>query len=405
MKWISRILIIVLMFVLISCLHVGISFAEEIPITTDPDDQYMPSIDGDRIVYTDLRNGTSDVYLYDLSTQTETRITDDPAHQGGPIISGDLIAYIDYRHGNSEIYLFDLSTMTEARITTYPSSKQGLDIHGRWIVWLDWRTSMECPPEPSFDILPITPTVFFYDLETSTEAQLHWATSYGGWAGPGGPSVYGDYAVWQNDEMVIEYVDCSGYPLVFDDPMPYIYISDLAGSNHMQIGSRTAFHPDIWEYRVIYSGMGDGNVYLYDLVTDEETPIISAGAYYPSIQGIGVVYLRSVYNMGEYEYYLYLYNILSGEEKQIVEDPVLNYPPAISGNKIVYTADRFGNWDIFLYELPGFHPLKGRSNEPLKLHCGATGEPRGSMAGAATVLISVFLIYLAFRRRYLFPES
>ena len=77
-----------------------------------------PKIYGDRIVWTDFRNGNADIYMWDLSTSLETRITDNAEAQGGPDIYGDRIVWTDYRNGFKDIYMKNLSTGVETRITT-----------------------------------------------------------------------------------------------------------------------------------------------------------------------------------------------------------------------------------------------------------------------------------------------
>ena len=70
--------------------------------------QYGPDIYGDRIVWTDYRNGLTDIYMKDLSTGVETRITTNTADQKNPVIYGDRIVWEDYRNGLPDIYMKDL---------------------------------------------------------------------------------------------------------------------------------------------------------------------------------------------------------------------------------------------------------------------------------------------------------
>ncbi len=68
------------------------------------------AIYGDRIVWEDLRNGTGDIRMYDLSTGEEKLITEDSFWQEAPDIYEDRIVWTDYRNGNKDIYVFDLSS-------------------------------------------------------------------------------------------------------------------------------------------------------------------------------------------------------------------------------------------------------------------------------------------------------
>ena len=148
-------------------------------ITTDPAAQNNPAIHGDRIVWYDYRNGNGDIYMYDLSTNTETPITTDPASQYAPVIHGDRIVWFDYRNGNGDIYMYDLSTGTETQITTDPASQNYPAIHGDCIVWQDYRNG-------NWDI-------YMNDTSTGIETQITTNLSDQSY-----PAIYGDCIVWQD---------------------------------------------------------------------------------------------------------------------------------------------------------------------------------------------------------------
>jgi len=60
------------------------------------------------IVYTDNRNGNSEIYMNELSTGTESRVTNNSATQSKPAIStgaANFIVYMDNRNGNWDIYI------------------------------------------------------------------------------------------------------------------------------------------------------------------------------------------------------------------------------------------------------------------------------------------------------------
>ena len=104
----------------------------EIQITTNTANQINPKVYGDTIVYQDDRNGNWDIYTYNINTKAETQITNDPTNQITPAIDGNYIVWQDARNGywiydyagrpetykGWDIYMYDLSTQTERRITT-----------------------------------------------------------------------------------------------------------------------------------------------------------------------------------------------------------------------------------------------------------------------------------------------
>lgn len=109
-----------------------------LPIPVELQHQYAPAISGDRIVWEDWRNGKFDIYLYDLATNTERQITTDRSDPMHPAISGDFIVWEDWRNGAPDIYLYDLVTNTEHRITANLGNDSFPAVSGKKIVWVRW---------------------------------------------------------------------------------------------------------------------------------------------------------------------------------------------------------------------------------------------------------------------------
>ena len=74
-------------------------------ITSDSDEQYKVAISGEKIVWTDYRNGNADIYMYDLSTNTEYQITSNSSYQVNSSIYGNKIVWQDGRNGSNDIYI------------------------------------------------------------------------------------------------------------------------------------------------------------------------------------------------------------------------------------------------------------------------------------------------------------
>ena len=125
--------------------------SKEISITTYESDRYEPaSIYGNKIVWADRRSADLDnsymhnpgIYMYDISTSTETQITSGFVSDElylRPSISEKRVVWQDGRNGNSDIYVYDLSTSTETRITTDESKQEIPSIYGNTVVWQDNR--------------------------------------------------------------------------------------------------------------------------------------------------------------------------------------------------------------------------------------------------------------------------
>ena len=118
-KLLATMILLSFIIVLIPLLNASDSdyIGEEIQITSGHEVQIFPDIHGDRIVYSDTRNGNYDIYVQDLKTGIETQITSDPANQSSPGIWEDRIVYSDYADGDWEIYLYNITSGARTKIT------------------------------------------------------------------------------------------------------------------------------------------------------------------------------------------------------------------------------------------------------------------------------------------------
>ncbi len=103
---------------------------------------FGPDISGDLVVWADDRydptNHKLDVLMYNISTNTLTRITDDAADQGsgGPHVDGMRIVWCDTRGDPAgDIYMYDLSSETESIVSSAAGSEGQPDISGDDVVW------------------------------------------------------------------------------------------------------------------------------------------------------------------------------------------------------------------------------------------------------------------------------
>ncbi|MDV2480773.1 hypothetical protein F8E02_01875 [Methanoculleus sp. Wushi-C6] len=96
-------------------------------------------MNGGRVVWEDNRSGNRDIYLYDLVTGEERQITNGTGHEINPAIAGDWIVWQDSRDGNWEIYLYDLATGEETRITENESVQMIPAVTASMVVWNDFR--------------------------------------------------------------------------------------------------------------------------------------------------------------------------------------------------------------------------------------------------------------------------
>ena len=110
---------------------------------------------GDKVVWSQRKTGWGGdrIVLYDLTTGTQKRI--DPREglvgdQWMPRVQGDKIVWVDHRNDltgsrfdqrNSDIYLHDLGTGITQPVTTHPALQEWPDVYGDWVVWHDLRAN------------------------------------------------------------------------------------------------------------------------------------------------------------------------------------------------------------------------------------------------------------------------
>jgi beta propeller repeat protein len=107
------------------------------------DDQAIggPSVSRGRIVWSDVRSGNYDVYLYDVASGEERQITSDPAGQFNARISGDLVVWEDSRNSTShyfpmnDVYGFDLKTGAEFPVATGDDHQGWPRVDGGRVLW------------------------------------------------------------------------------------------------------------------------------------------------------------------------------------------------------------------------------------------------------------------------------
>jgi beta propeller repeat protein len=304
-----------------------------------------PAIYGNIIVWQDYRNGnngdgkfdgTYDVYMYNLSTSKETRITIPGSAATNPAIYGDKIVWSDDRNGNfrlekSDIYMYNLSTFQETRITTNGSYSVSPVIYEDRIVWTEYNN------------------VHMYNLSTQEGSQIVASESmiYS-------PAIYGNNLVWEellisNDNGVfrdIYFYDfythkktqvtasgSAGSPEIYGDRIVYedwrdrysdIYMYNISTSSETRITtSGLAGSPDIYGNRIVWldERNGDTDVYMYNLSTQREIRITTSESNkeYPAIYSDKIVW-EDTYN-GTADIYM---RTLSGEESEL-KTPVVNF--------------------------------------------------------------------------------
>ncbi|MGB9929994.1 MAG: PKD domain-containing protein [Methanosarcina sp.] len=236
----------------------NLSIKKQVRITKNESNQYSPAIYKDKIVWVDGRNGgcldeygnsigSVDIYMFNLSSNKETRITTSGAATN-PDIYENIIVWQDHRDKQydsySNIYMFDLSTMKETQITTSELAISPA-IYGDKIVWEDARNW-------TFG------DIYMYNLSTSTESQIsNSSRAYN-------PAIYGDRIVYEDNRY-----DASGntdlfmYDLFTNKEILLTAWDEFQGGPDDEWSDEYQVDAAIYEDRIVWAGGYQGSYDIY----------------------------------------------------------------------------------------------------------------------------------------------
>ena len=313
----------------------------ETQLTTDPSDQFDPSISGAITVYSDRRNADADIYYYDILNNQEVQVTFGGGDQLLNDVSGNYVVYTDYGTGNAEIYLYNIATTEAQQITSHPANQRRPSISGNLIVYEDDRNG-------NYDI-------YLYDLVSGLETQLTSAPSH-----QRKPDISGRIVVWED----------------FRNGNADVFMMDLSGENPDEIPVSVDSAQDVdpaVDGNIIVFGSNRysvGDIYLYR-IHDGVTQPVTVGEDYernPDVSGDFVAY--ESYAAGDAD--IWLYSIPLGVSERATNDPAEQYLHAISSNRLVYTDNRNGtpeNYKLNIYLLE-FQFISDIEVSPLSLDFG-----------------------------------
>lgn len=124
----------------------NISSGEELALTPVIAQSLMPDIYEDKLVWRDFRHNISSeyifegIFLYNLTSGEETPLIEskNASHAN---IYGNKIVWTDIINGASDVYMYDISTGEIEQITTSGMANNAV-IYGDTIAWLDGRNGL-----------------------------------------------------------------------------------------------------------------------------------------------------------------------------------------------------------------------------------------------------------------------
>ncbi len=105
------------------------------------DDRYPDvSSDGRYVAWISFLENRSAVDLYDVAENNTTQITGESALPDSVAVDGNLVVYSDLRTGNHDIYLYNITTGMETPVTQDPYDQSYPDVSNGEIVWMGNNT-------------------------------------------------------------------------------------------------------------------------------------------------------------------------------------------------------------------------------------------------------------------------
>jgi len=300
----------------------------EMQITTSSAIQAEPRIYGNFIVWNEYRSGYDrNVYLYDLSNNTERQITSSPQEEFFPSVYGNRIVYVGRPTSTSllHIYLYDLSTNFATLLSNNSYMQTTPFIYGTNVAYADNRAG-------GWD-------VYLYNLNTGTEQAL--TTNHSS----DSPAVSDNYIVWMNGAGGIY--------------KTHYYNLNTGVAQAITSSNSDQMYPYVDGSKIVYSGRatpGAGgsawDIYLYDINTGTESKLTSQSGVQNTHPAISGNYAAWVDYRNGYSGDIYLYNLTTSTETRITSNSNPKYNRAdIDGNKIIWSESRNNNYDIYLYTI------------------------------------------------------
>ena len=281
----------------------------ERPVAVKAGIQTDPAISGSYVVFTDLSAGTADVWYFDLTDNTLHAVATGPGDQLLADVSGSHIAYTDRITGLGDIALYDIATATTTALTNSFVDKQSPAISGRLVAWEEFGVADR--------------DIVVRDLLLGSTTRIT------GSGDQNSPSVSGAKVAYLDDNAV------------------NVYDADTGSTSQIYTGPAGSAAIDGAHVAVALFNATDGDIAVFDTSGARLATLSLAGDQgNPHISGDWVSFedfSKGLAHVG-------LWHWTTGDvyfPTPLTSRQQLN---GISGNRVVYTDDRSGDLDIYVYE-------------------------------------------------------
>lgn len=234
----------------------------DVQITSNDDIDWSPTVGNEAVAWLSYPdNRDSEVFLYDILTDTTRTVTSNLDYEKDPMVRDGLIVWTGHDGNDDEIYLHDIDADTTTQLTSNHYDDFSAQITTAAVFWRA-RPYGTGPVE-----------IFRYDLATAAVTQL---TSDGLYKSD--LRAWGEYAVW------------SAYTADSEE----IFLYDGVASRAITANTHVDTSPRLSGELVVWSG-SDGNdfeVYCYRLATETVYALTDNALddTSPSIDGLNVVW-------------------------------------------------------------------------------------------------------------------
>jgi beta propeller repeat protein len=296
----------------------------ESQVTCAPADQFDPAISGDVVVYTDFSGVDADVWFTDLATGVAAPVSTSPGDQQLTGVSGTRIVYTDWN--TMDVFVYDVATGGRQNLTNGAGSNS-LDpaIGGDLVAWTDDRDG--------------NAEIYARDLRSGEERRLTADLLVDQSA-----AVHGSLVVWER---------CDGYAC---DVWVYDWATGITRQLTDTPWAAERF-PDVHGRTVVFQREQgtpvDKNIVAIDLDRDGETVLDLAGDQENAhVSGALVAFNDSASGVP----HIGLWDLSTGVHYQVTAGAGGQYLNDIAGRRIVWSDNRAGTLDIWMFEVGLFEP-------------------------------------------------
>ena len=281
----------------------------EKPVAVKPGIQTDPAISGPYVVFTDLSSGNGDIWYFDATDNSLHLVANGAGDQLLSDVSGSRIVYTDTSSGSGEIFLYDIVSGTTTNLTNDAADESNPAVSSRLVAWEFFGAADR--------------DIVVRDLVLGT------TTTITGAGDQSAPSVSGAKVVFLDGSAV------------------KVYDADTTATSEVDAGPAASADIDGSHVAIALFNATDGDVAVYDVSGAPLATLALAGDQgAPHISGEWVAF--EDYSMGAA--HIGLWHWTTGDVYYPTPTTSRQQLNDIDGNRIVYTDDRSGDLDIYMFE-------------------------------------------------------